>query len=43
VRHDASEEWVFVCEHCWPNLRQGNPYYVYGGTWKANKKANKKR
>ncbi|WAL58522.1 hypothetical protein [Thermocoleostomius sinensis] len=37
VRQDASAKWVFVCKHCWPTVYQNNPYYVYGGTWKADK------
>ncbi|HEY9654239.1 MAG TPA: hypothetical protein V6C50_01990 [Crinalium sp.] len=37
VKHDASEVWVFVCPECWTKISQNNPFYVYGGTWKARK------
>ncbi len=39
VKFDESGEWIFVCERCWSFLSQDNPHYVYGGTWKAQKKA----
>ncbi|MBI4782017.1 MAG: hypothetical protein HY785_11965 [Oscillatoriophycideae cyanobacterium NC_groundwater_1537_Pr4_S-0.65um_50_18] len=35
---DASQQWVFVCPACFPSISQNNPHYVYGGTWKAQKK-----
>ncbi|HEY9882683.1 MAG TPA: hypothetical protein V6C98_03640 [Thermosynechococcaceae cyanobacterium] len=37
VQHDESEQWIFVCRACWDRVSQGNPLYVYGGTWKAKK------
>jgi hypothetical protein len=37
VQLDAARQWQFVCDHCWAEMRQGNPFYVYGGTWKARK------
>ncbi|KAM3093402.1 hypothetical protein ACKFKF_29445 [Phormidesmis sp. 146-12] len=37
VRHDESAEWVFVCRNCWERISHNNPFYVYGGTWKAEK------
>lgn len=39
IQYDESGEWVFVCERCWSSLSQDNPHYVYGGTWKAQKKS----
>ncbi|MBD1921108.1 hypothetical protein H6F77_08390 [Microcoleus sp. FACHB-831] len=38
VQCDESGEWIFACEKCWPYLSQNNPFYAYGGTWKARKK-----
>jgi hypothetical protein len=38
VQLDASREWQFVCDRCWPKIRDNNPYYTYGGTWKARKR-----
>jgi hypothetical protein len=35
VRSDESAEWGFVCRTCWDLVSQNNPFYVYGGTWKA--------
>ncbi|MBD1851589.1 hypothetical protein [Leptolyngbya sp. FACHB-711] len=37
VKVDASEQWIFVCDRCYPSVSQNNPYYAYGGTWKAHK------
>ncbi|HAJ58357.1 MAG TPA: hypothetical protein DCP31_03025 [Cyanobacteria bacterium UBA8543] len=38
VQYDDSGNWVFVCASCWSSISQNNPFYVYGGTWKAHKK-----
>jgi protein-arginine kinase activator protein McsA len=38
VKVDESDRWVFVCDRCYPTIRQNNPHYTYGGTWKAKKK-----
>lgn len=38
VQYDESGTWIFVCEQCWAAVSQNNPFYVYGGTWKAQKK-----
>ena len=38
VKHDESGEWIFVCRECWDRVSQDNPFYVYGGTWKARKR-----
>ena len=37
IQYDASEEWVLVCRQCWDKISPDNPYYRYGGTWKARK------
>jgi len=34
---DATGHWFFICDICYPIVRQDNPYYTYGGTWKAQK------
>ncbi|HEY9653170.1 MAG TPA: hypothetical protein V6C95_21105 [Coleofasciculaceae cyanobacterium] len=39
VKYDESGLWIFVCESCWPSISENNPFYVYGGTWKAKKKS----
>ncbi|MEM7581089.1 MAG: hypothetical protein ACFB02_19480 [Mastigocoleus sp.] len=38
IKYQVEGNWVFVCPKCWENLSQDNPYYTYGGTWKAQKK-----
>ncbi|MEM9534579.1 MAG: hypothetical protein AAGA40_02800 [Cyanobacteria bacterium P01_E01_bin.45] len=38
VQFDASGQWMFVCDRCWPAIRDNNSYYTYGGTWKAKKR-----
>lgn len=37
VKVDESEQWIFVCDRCYPAVSQNNPHYIYGGTWKAQK------
>lgn len=37
IQYDAAEEWVLVCRQCWNRVSQDNPFYRYGGTWKARK------
>ncbi|WP_242059879.1 hypothetical protein [Oscillatoria sp. FACHB-1407] len=37
VQHDESGKWVFVCRRCWDEVSHNNPFYTYGGTWKAKK------
>jgi hypothetical protein len=39
VKYEEDGDWVFVCPNCWSSLSQDNPHYVYGGTWKAQKKS----
>ncbi|MBE9214388.1 hypothetical protein IQ247_17225 [Plectonema cf. radiosum LEGE 06105] len=38
VKYYENGDWVFVCPQCWEKVSQNNPFYVYGGTWKAKKK-----
>ncbi|MBI1242698.1 MAG: hypothetical protein GC195_14575 [Nostoc sp. RI_552] len=38
VRFEQAGNWIFVCGQCWRNVSENNPFYVYGGTWKARKK-----
>jgi hypothetical protein len=37
VSPDLEAGWLFVCEACLPQLKDNNPHYRYGGTWKAQK------
>ena len=37
IQYDASQEWQLVCRDCWDKVSQDNPFYRYGGTWKAKK------
>ncbi|MBD1870874.1 hypothetical protein H6F95_26950 [Cyanobacteria bacterium FACHB-471] len=38
VQIDESGDWLFVCDRCFPTVSHNNPYYTYGGTWKAKKR-----
>ncbi|MGG6267348.1 hypothetical protein ACQ4M3_28710 [Leptolyngbya sp. AN03gr2] len=38
IQYDESGEWIFVCRECWDRVSQDNPFYAYGGTWKAHKR-----
>ncbi|MBE9222224.1 hypothetical protein IQ215_05890 [Cyanobacterium stanieri LEGE 03274] len=38
IQWDNSEQWYQVCPDCWQKVSQNNPYYRYGGTWKAKRK-----
>ncbi|WP_203457584.1 hypothetical protein [Gloeothece citriformis] len=35
IQHDDTQKWWLVCPLCWEQLSKDNPYYRYGGTWKA--------
>ncbi|MEN9225905.1 MAG: hypothetical protein Q6L60_00840 [Thermostichus sp. HHBFW_bins_43] len=35
IRWDATGRWWLVCPACWDPLSRDNPFYRYGGTWKA--------
>ncbi|HLP91469.1 MAG TPA: hypothetical protein VK184_23155 [Nostocaceae cyanobacterium] len=38
VKHENGGNWEFICPQCWPVISENNPFYVYGGTWKAKKR-----
>jgi hypothetical protein len=38
VKYQENGDWVFVCRLCWDSVAPHNTFYVYGGTWKADKK-----
>ncbi len=38
VKYEEDGDWVFVCSECWNLVSSNNPFYLYGGTWKAKKK-----
>lgn len=38
IKYQPEGEWVLVCPSCWQQVSRDNPYYRYGGTWKARKK-----
>ena len=35
IQYQENADWVMVCPECWQGVSQDNPYYRYGGTWKA--------
>lgn len=38
VKYEEDGDWIFVCDACLPAVKDNNPFYTYGGTWKAKKK-----
>ena len=34
IQHKPNKNWVFVCETCLTSVKENNPFYKYGGTWK---------
>ncbi len=34
VQYELPKEWVFVCKECLTEVKNDNPNYAYGGTWK---------
>jgi hypothetical protein len=38
VRANDTAPWQFVCQTCLPHIKDNNPNYIYGGTWKAQKR-----
>ncbi|MEM7758621.1 MAG: hypothetical protein AAF298_10905 [Cyanobacteria bacterium P01_A01_bin.40] len=38
IQYQEAGIWVLVCPDCWQEVSQDNPYYLYGGTWKAKRK-----
>lgn len=37
IRWDQTRRWGFVCPDCIHPLKDGNPHYTYGGTWKGSR------
>lgn len=37
VQYDDTGKWRFICSECLPAIKNNNPLYTYGGTWKARK------
>ena len=35
IQHNEDRNWQLVCLECWQKLSKDNPFYRYGGTWKA--------
>jgi hypothetical protein len=38
AKSDTLKEWKFFCENCLLNFKEETEGYVYGGTWKRDKK-----
>lgn len=34
IQYKQPKTWVFVCETCLLKVKDNNPNYRYGGTWK---------
>jgi hypothetical protein len=43
IQYDESSKWVLACPQCWQKVSQNNPYYRYGGTWKARSAEKNKK
>mgnify|MGYP000116651340 FL=1 len=37
IQYQKNGDWQLVCFPCWQKVSQDNPFYRYGGTWKARK------
>ena len=37
IQYQKDGEWKLVCLSCWQKVSPDNPFYRYGGTWKARK------
>lgn len=35
IQYEEGGKWCQVCCDCWDILAIDNPFYRYGGTWKA--------
>ena len=40
TQYKPNKNWVFVCEPCLISVKEKNPFYKYGGTWKGRKTRN---
>jgi hypothetical protein len=38
IRVDKFDLWQFVCQPCWTSISHDYPDYIYGGTWKSQKR-----
>jgi hypothetical protein len=38
IQYQKNGDWKLICFLCWQKVSQDNPFYRYGGTWKARKK-----
>ena len=34
IQYRPKKNWVFVCKPCLISVKENNPNYKYGGTWK---------
>jgi len=34
IQYQLPKKWIFTCKDCLLDVKEGNPNYVYGGTWK---------
>lgn len=34
IQYRQPKAWVFACESCLKQVKENNPFYRYGGTWK---------
>ena len=34
IKYKPIKNWVFACESCLSSVKENNPFYRYGGTWK---------
>ncbi len=34
IQYRQPKAWVFACESCLKEVKENNPFYRYGGTWK---------
>lgn len=37
IQYQQNGDWKLVCFQCWQQVSHDNPFYRYGGTWKARK------
>ena len=34
IQYKPNKNWVFTCKSCLVSVKENNPNYKYGGTWK---------
>ncbi|MGK0412670.1 MAG: hypothetical protein ACJA1B_000869 [Polaribacter sp.] len=34
IQYKLPKKWIFACKECLLEVKEGNPNYIYGGTWK---------